>query len=160
MTIFPFLVCIYNCYAEHTVALSAPKLRWQVKSSSFLKNIKSKLIKIFACKRGVNTRLDEWHINVAAINIGLFLTKNTKYKLHCRQIMLKWSFYLTSMNSIPLFFYERLTLKRMNMTSVLGKTAANNPQNCTWYQKLVQNIKVQFIKSGRVLDSSVEINKR
>ena len=51
-------VYVCNCYAEHTVVLSAPKLMWQVKCSSFLKNIKSKLITIFASKRGMNSRLD------------------------------------------------------------------------------------------------------
>ena len=32
-------------------------------------------------KRRVNTRLDEWYINDAAVNLRLILMKNIKYKL-------------------------------------------------------------------------------
>ena len=75
--------------------------------------------------------------------------------------MLKWSFNFTSMNFIPLSFYERSTLKRINMTSVLTKNPANIRMHKTTPESSVQkSSKVQFITSGRVLDSSVEISKR
>ena len=39
--------------------------------------------------------------------------------------MLKWSFDLMSMNSIPLFFHESSISKRINMTSVFEKNTVN-----------------------------------
>ena len=77
--------------------------------------------------------------------------------------MLKWSFNFTSMNFIPLSFYERSTLKRINMTSVLTKNPANIRMHETTpdiKSSVQKSSKVQFITSGRVLDSSVEISKR
>ena len=76
--------------------------------------------------------------------------------------MLKMSFNFMSMNSIPLFFYESSISKKINMTSrqFLKKNATNNAQKMHLISKVqFKNIKVQLIKIGRVLDSSVDVSK-
>ena len=52
------------------------------------------------------------------------------------------------MNPIPLFFDECSILKKINMTSVFEKNAANNAQNCTRYHKF--NLKISFFSSERL----------
>ena len=74
--------------------------------------------------------------------------------------MPKWSFSFMSMSSILLFFYESSISKRINMTPVFEINAANNAKTAPDIKSSVQNIKVQFIKSGRILDSSVNVGKR
>ena len=61
------------------------------------------------------------------------------------------------MNPIPLFFDERSTSKRINMTSVLKKNAASNAQNCTWYQKFSSKTSKFSSCVGRVFDSSADL---
>ena len=64
------------------------------------------------------------------------------------------------MNPIPLFFDEKFHIEKNNMTSVFEKNAANNAQNCTWYQKFSLNISKFSSCVTRVLDSSADLGRR
>ena len=64
-----------------------------------------------------------------------------------------------SINCIPLFFDESSISKRINMTSVFEENAANNAQNCIWYQRFSSKYQTSVHRDWTVLDCSSDLSR-